>query len=47
MKRGRFGTARKAALFADANDYAVQPNKSLDASGGSVFRIITRPAMLE
>jgi len=23
------------------------PNKSLDASGGSVFRIMTGPAMLE
>jgi hypothetical protein len=24
-----------------------RPNKSLDASGGSVFRIMTGPAMLE
>jgi len=27
--------------------YVASPNKSLDASGGSVFRIMTRPAMLE
>jgi len=27
--------------------YAKAPNKSLDASGGSVFRIMTGPAMLE
>jgi len=26
---------------------ATTPNKSLDASGGSVFRIMTGPAMLE
>jgi len=25
----------------------IAPNKSLDASGGSVFRIMTGPAMLE
>ena len=33
MKRGHSGTAKKAALSADANDYVMQPNKSLDASG--------------
>ena len=27
--------------------YDVPPNKSLDASGGGVFRIMTGPAMLE
>src|SRR5437667_12190932 len=37
MKRGHSGTAKKAALSADANDYVMQPNKSLDASGGGVF----------
>jgi hypothetical protein len=28
-------------------DCCSRPNKSLDASGGSVFRIMTGPAMLE
>jgi hypothetical protein len=27
--------------------FAAMPNNSLDASGGSVFRIIVGPAMLE
>ena len=30
-----------------AHTVAAQPNKSLDASGGSVFRIIVGPAMLD
>jgi len=33
--------------FVSSSSLALWPNKSLDASGGSVFRIITGPAMLE
>ena len=47
----------KSVLFATSNSLPVtaplillnkqRPNKSLDASGGGVFRIITGPAMLD
>jgi hypothetical protein len=36
MKRGRFGTAKKAALSADANDRGAT-EQIVDASGGSVL----------
>jgi len=38
----------QAQTFGALNDFIVAPsNKSLDASGGSVFRIMTGPAMLD
>jgi alpha-beta hydrolase superfamily lysophospholipase len=36
---GRFGMAKKDARYAAANDPLVQPNNSLDRSGGRAFRI--------
>ncbi len=44
-----FAAARCFGYGTNANSF-INPtpsNKSLDASGGSVFRIITGPAMLE
>jgi hypothetical protein len=39
---------RSLATYSNASDCdSVAPNKSLDASGASVFRIMTRPATLD
>ena len=42
MKRGRFGTAKKAAPYAGANDSVVQPNKSVEPDRGERLSQLVR-----
>jgi hypothetical protein len=50
-RKGKLREANVALRLRHVGDapvfIAAPPNKSLDASGGSVFRILTGPAMLE